>query len=385
MIFKIYLLFLFYKIVLSKNIIVYYPEWKENVLPISKIPWNYITHINYAFANVEKNGTVNGYNNVLLNELSQECKKNNVSLFLSIGGWTYSKYFSIVTSNENYSNKFIENIKNITEEYDLDGIDIDWEYPGEQGCSLNNVDSINDTKNLLNFLKNLKNKLNSRKISMAVKVLTWMENNERINNKTENIENIKYLDWINIMAYDINGNWSISTGPNSPFKKGNISVDVSSVVDSVNNWKQLGFKNNQINIGIPFYGRSLKALTEPSKSQYQTIIHKIPKGDINDKYINDKCNNNITSYNGIWSYDLLIEELNNNKNKWIKRWDNISQSSWAYKREDNYWNYISYDNKKSIKNKINYVKEQNLGGVMIWEITQDYNNTLLNIINEKLD
>lgn len=72
MIFKIYLLLFFYKIVLAKNIIGYYPEWKENILPISKIPWQYLTHINYAFANVEKNGTINGYNNILLNELSQE-------------------------------------------------------------------------------------------------------------------------------------------------------------------------------------------------------------------------------------------------------------------------------------------------------------------------
>lgn len=168
--------------------------------------------------------------------------------------------------NSNPDNRkiFIENIKNITEEYNLDGIDIDWEYPGEVGCTLNKIDPINDTNNLFVFLKDLKNKLNSKKISMAVKVLTWMKNNERINNK---IDYIKYLDWINIMSYDINGNWSISTGPNSPFKKGNITVDVSSVVDSVDNWKKIGFKNDQINIGIPFYGRSLIALNEPSYSQ----------------------------------------------------------------------------------------------------------------------
>lgn len=387
MIFKIYLLILFLKIVLAKNIIAYYPDWKTNILPISNIPWKYITHINYAFANVEKNGTINRYNNVLLNELSQECKKNNVSIFISVGGWSYSRYFSTMVSNSKYRNEFIKNIKNLIDNYKLDGVDIDWEYPGEQGCYLNNVDSINDANNLFILLERLKDKLKHKKISMAVKVLTWIKNNKRIDNK---IEYTKYLDWINIMDYDINGNWSITTGPNAPIEKGNTTVDVSSVIDSVNTWKKLGFKNNQINIGIPFYGRSLIALDEPNDNQYKPFIHEIPKGDNTDELINDKCNNNIKSYNGIWSYNLLVEELNNNN--WIIKWDNKTKTPWLYKeiykvynnKNITCWKYISYDNEKSIKNKIEYVKKQNLGGLMIWEITQDYNNTLLNAINKYL-
>jgi chitinase len=294
MLFRIYFLLLFFNIALAKKIIGYYPEWKTDKLQISEIPWKYITHINYAFINVERNGSLNGYNKDVLHELSNEAKKNNVSTFISIGGWTYSTYFSDMVSNINSLNKVIKNLKIIIQENNLDGIDIDWEYPGEQGCSLNTY-NINDTDNLLNLLKIYKKEIKND-ISMSVNVKPWLNsNNTRINYK---IDHIKYLNWINIMAYDINGNWSVSTGPNSPFKKGNNSVDTSSVEDSFNSWKKLGFKNNQINIGIPFYGRGLLTNKNP-KIQYNNLINEIPRGDETDENSEDKCNNDIKSFSGL--------------------------------------------------------------------------------------
>ena len=269
----------------------------------------------------------------------------------------------------------------LIKDYNITGIDLDWEYPGSNNACYGNIFSAEDEKNFFNLTKNIKHEINNIEISMAVTTNPW----------TKNKDHIKYLDYINIMAYDINGAyWSSETGSNSPY---------DSILEGVENWKKLGLSNEQIIVGLPFYGRAFHAKHKPFIPNVENIIDVgNVKGGPSDELWNDKCfdnktlgehakNNDNKVYNTVWSFSELIVDFNNNK-KWIKSQDEKSKTPYAYYEvnddRNKYWYYVSYDDEESIKNKVNYVKKKQLSGVMIWEITQDYNNTLLNTINKYL-
>lgn len=356
------------------KIVVYVPDWKE--IP-ENTSFEYITHLNYAFGIPDKNGNII-YNKNVLDKLSFICNKYNINLVFSIGGWSGSKYFSKIVKDKKLLNNFIDDLKSINTVYNISGIDLDWEYPSKSDACFGNIFSNNDNIYFSKILKVIKKELNNIEISMAVPINPW----------TNNKNDIKDLDYINIMVYDVNGAyWSENTGSNSPYNK---------ILEGVENWKKLGINNSQIIIGLPFYGRTFYTKEDPVNPN---IINFKQIGDVkggpSDIPWEDKCFNgdlldnkvkerNNTMYNTIWSYSELMESFNETK-KWKQSWDTISYTPYAYYYRDKYWYYVSYDNVTSIEKKVRYVKNQNLGGVMAWEITQDYNNTLLNTIYKNLN
>ena len=88
-----------------------------------------LTHINYAFGNVNKTyDGVTVQHPERLRQLVGLKKDNKIYIVLSIGGWTAGG-FSEMASTERRRKAFAKDCKRIVKEYDLDGIDIDWEYP----------------------------------------------------------------------------------------------------------------------------------------------------------------------------------------------------------------------------------------------------------------
>lgn len=352
--------------------IAYVPDWKE--FP-NEISLKGITHLNYAFGIPDENGNIT-YNINALDKLSNICKNNNINLVFSIGGWSGSRYFSNIAKNKNLLKNFTGNLKTIinNKKYNISGIDLDWEYPGKSNACVGNIFSNDDHKNLGGLLKAIKKEFNNIEISMAVPIEPW----------TNNKDDLKDLNYINIMAYDVNGAyWSDKTGSNSPYKN---------MVEGIKNWKKLGLNDSQIIIGLPFYGRTFYTNEKPIKPNVNNLkqIGDV-KGGPSDTPWEDKCfnktlldnkikENNYKMYNTIWSYSELIDDFKKNK-YWIQSWDNEANTPYAYykNKTHNYWYYVSYDNEKSIKHKVKYVKKQNLGGIMAWEITQD-NGDLLKVV-----
>src|SRR6478752_7379538 len=123
-----------------------------------------LTHINYAFVNVqgnraflsnEKTDTINFRK---LNELKQI--NPSLKILISIGGWAWSENFSDAVLTDSSRKYFAESAVEIINKYQLDGVDIDWEYPtipGEEG----NIYRPEDKQNFTLMFKELRLELDS--------------------------------------------------------------------------------------------------------------------------------------------------------------------------------------------------------------------------------
>lgn len=144
-------------------IIGYVGGFNGNLVETSLIDANRLTHINYAFVDIkdnlawlhnEKTDTVNFRK---LNEL----KKINpdLKISISVGGWTWSKHFSDATFTDELTRDFAQSMVDIVLYHDLDGVDIDWEYPGIIGDD--NTYRPEDGKNYTNLFRYLRKQLDT--------------------------------------------------------------------------------------------------------------------------------------------------------------------------------------------------------------------------------
>lgn len=107
-------------------------------------------------------------------------------------------------------------------------------------------------------------------------------------------------------------------------------------------------------MGVPFYGRSYY-LKNPNNHSIGS--HHSGKG-LSGPY---------TKQPGILGYNELCEKFLMEKSFWHLEWESTQMVPYAY--YDLHW--ISYDDKRSISLKVDYVKKENLGGIMIWTIELD--------------
>ncbi len=147
-----------------KKIVGYFPEWgiysgHDNYVP-AKVPFEKITHLNYAFATI-KDGVIANFDNYAATEASlgepwdspykgnlgqfKKLKKEYPHLYVlvSVGGWTQSGNFHDVAATQEARDRFAASVVQYIRTYDFDGVDIDWEYPGSYRAP-DTTDNAND-------------------------------------------------------------------------------------------------------------------------------------------------------------------------------------------------------------------------------------------------
>lgn len=175
---------------------------------------------------------------------------------LSIGGWTGSVYFSPAVATAENRQVLAQAILGMYNKFGLDGIDIDWEYPGVKGAD-NNIVSSQDSANFLIFLQLLRQTLPPTAIlSTATQVWPFVGPDQAPLSDVSAFA--KVLDWIMIMNYDIWGSadaWS-KPGPNAPLNEGCGRSDqpLANAYQAVKSWTTAGMPAKQIMLGLPAYG-----------------------------------------------------------------------------------------------------------------------------------
>ncbi|KAJ2817558.1 hypothetical protein FBU31_006183, partial [Coemansia sp. 'formosensis'] len=271
----------------------------------------------------------------------------------------------------------------------LDGIDIDWEYPGRLGDNCNVFDVANDTPNYLKFLQSLRAAMDTafgtrqKMITLAVRVQPFDINGVP---STDVSAFAKVVDYANLMQYDINGGWNNVTGPNAPFNFQQGEGLQVSFVSAINDWIAAGFPANQLTAGIGFYGRSTIALEDMTKdptNQYQPQSQLVPLGDSEDAPWYDVCAGT-TANSGVWQWKHLRDQgvltsPGAAAAPWVRQWDSVSQTPWLFNPSTK--QFISYDDPQSLQVKINYAASKGLAGAMVWSANMDYNNELMNVLH----
>ncbi|KAA1466348.1 glycoside hydrolase family 18 protein [Dentipellis sp. KUC8613] len=235
----------------------YYPDWVADSFPPEKVDFSRFDWIDFAFAVPNErfglgfDGTSAGPD--LLRRLVAAAHAKGKKVKLSIGGWTGSKYFSLAVASAKTRQTFVNNILSLYKQFNLDGIDIDWEYPGQDGNPGNNINP-SDTSNFLAFLKLLRATLPpAARISAAVQTQPFADAHGNPLTNAAPFANV--LDWVLMMNYDIWGS-SSNPGPNAPLSDAchNSTQPGASADAAVRAWTAAGFPPNKLVLGVPSYG-----------------------------------------------------------------------------------------------------------------------------------
>lgn len=347
----------------GSKIIGYYPAWKSySGYTPDKLDASKLTHINYAFAYIGQDNKIKlGYpdkdpeNFKALNDLKEINK--DLKILISVGGWNWSGMFSDTARAEASRTAFAESCVEFINKYGIDGIDLDWEYPVGGGLETNSKRP-EDKQNFTLLLKKIRDKLDEQGAKDNKKYLLTIAGGAS-NYYLKNIEPDKvkdYIDFANLMTYDLHGPWDLYSDFNAPlYNRSDASPQYKICVDSsVNAWINAGFPKDKIVVGVPFYGYMYKVKTDAANGLFQ-------------KHSDGKA----------LSYSLIKTSYIKESNKF---YDAESMVPWLYDGNT----FISYDDTKSMTIKAEYIKNEDLGGAMIWELSQDYNNELLNSIFEVL-
>jgi chitinase len=184
------------------------------------IPYNQLTQINYSFLTPNADGSFNPINNGWkLKQIVATAHTNRVKVLISVGGWGWDKQFETMAASAEARRVFVQNLKSFVDEYQLDGADIDWEYP----------DAGDSSRNFLSLIRELRAALSDKLLTAAV--VSYGDNSLGISP-----DSFALLDFVNVMAYD-----GPEHGTMEQFNKG------------IAYWSERGVPKEKLIIGIPFY------------------------------------------------------------------------------------------------------------------------------------
>lgn len=303
-------------------VIAYYTE-NSSELPDP----NYVTHINYAHGRFKNPKTGDGGIEIASTSLLKKVvalKQVNPDLkvLLMIGGWgEKADGFSLMARDSAKRALFCSECKKHIDNYNLDGVDIDWEYPG--GGPSSNGQSSNDAKNFNIVLKELREALGDTKIISYASA----SNAKYCDFKGAML----YLDYVNVMTYDMGD----PPQHNSPLHR-STTFSQTGCDESVEKHVQAGVPLNRQNLGVPFYGHG----TSPYKDDV-------------------KYNEMEAIFNSTTTY----------KDKNIRKWDDTAKVPYLVNTEGKI--LLGYDDAESVAWKGKFAVEKKMLGVMIWEYRHD--------------
>jgi chitinase len=267
-----------------------------------------------------------------------------------------------LAASEAARTKFAQQCVALIRNYDFDGIDIDWEYPGYAPHS----GTPEDKENYTLFLKAIRDHLDALEAEtgkfygLTAALPCGPDNIANI--ETEYVKDL--LTEFNLMTYDFHGSWEQTTGINAPLydpEDADLSCD-----GCVRNWMKAGAPREKLNLGLPFYGRSYLGSGITGKGQ--------PFAGGADKLT--------------WSDDDGTPQYFNIAKKisqFTSERDEETKTQIAY----NMNGYLSYDDELAICDKTEYAMNENLNGFIIWEISgdvmDDFSTPLLDAANNRLN
>ena len=343
--------------------VVAYVFSENNVLQPGQIDARALTRINYAFANIASGRMVAGFagdpqNFSFLESLKQQ--KPDLTVLVSVGGWLWSTNFSDMALTSQSRGVFVESVMNFLSQYKLDGLDIDWEYPGMPGAGhpFRSVDKQNFTL----LLKELRVRFDAETAKTHKRLyLTFAAGaSDEFLANTEMEKAQQYVDTVNLMAYDyyesgsdrVTGNHApLFTNPSDPKK--------ISAADSVAAFEKAGVPAQKIILGVPFYGRMWGQVPNANHGLFQPG-KPVPNSDA--------------------SYSAIVSTMLNHG--YARFWDEKASVPYLYNAEKKF--FVSYEDPQSIAAKCEYVIAQHLGGVMFWDYSSDPSGALLHAIDNSL-
>jgi chitinase len=412
-----------------KQIITYFANWNLENKPgaeggeVASIPWDSVTYINHAFFGIvplddpeettfarrdakkeprtrfeiASTNMKADYEDDTPSAVDPSMPRNhfaeyaiysekypNVNIMISIGGWTKCGYFSEMATTSEGRSSFISSCIALIDKYPwIDGIDIDWEYPGgsndgermpendvDEGCPIWKS-GFNDNQNFASLCKELREAFDTKYGIGAKKITACASASTGWTLPNQNWAPIApYLDYINMMTYDLAGIWDMKTGHASSYQ---------GAAGAFVYLKEKGIDIAKINIGTPYYSTVFIMDGEIDEKHIigSPIIDKrIPGDQFTQKELEKFEVEAVSGYttDKVDGKVVFGESFDKGGKGWHFAYDEKAKSSYMYNDDENsvfYRYYLSYENALSLQGKIDAIDKFNIAGIIIWESSED--------------
>lgn len=378
----------------QREIVGYYAGWKGAV----DVDPSLLTVVNYAFLDICWDGH---HGNAAVERLA-DCPEANGAITLdnpardaaqlewlaglrrpsprlklvgSVGGWTRSNRFSDMAADPRSRAAFIASVVAFIRRFDFDGIDIDWEYPGDIGvpCAAGfTCDRPADKRNFVVLGRALRAGLDAagaadgrhylatiaagceRKFVFDGASAAWIA------------ELAASLDWINLMTYDYHGTWETRAGLVAPLYADPLDPAGTNVDATVTMYLQAGVPARSLTLGVPFYGKGWIGC-EPG-----------PRGD----GLYQPCEAPVSDPpEATYQFSQLAAAGYFASAGFVRHWS-VAGVPYLYNPASR--TLISYDDEASIRGKMRYLVKRGLRGAMYWEIASDSGHELARAVSREL-
>ncbi|HXR84378.1 MAG TPA: glycosyl hydrolase family 18 protein [Hanamia sp.] len=314
---------------------------------------NKLTEIIFSFAHLRGNqlGIMNARDSATLEEMVRLKDKNpKLKVIISLGGWGGCAPCSDVFSSKDDRKTFAKSVKEITQHFHTDGIDLDWEYPAIAGFPSHKYKS-EDKENFTKLVKILRRTLGkSKEISFAAGGFSGY-----IQKSIEWKKVMKKVDRVNLMSYDLVDGYATTTGNHTPLFSN--SKQTESTDHAVEEMLALGVPAHKIAIGAAFYAKVWQEVADTSDGMYQPGKYKM----------------------GV-SFKNFSKQLSADSG-FVYHWDSVAQAPFLYNPQQRI--FATFDDKKSIELKTKYAIEKGLNGIMFWQLHDDsFTDGLLDEIDQ---
>lgn len=337
----------------------YLASWDHHVdgeghLPAEEIDWDAFTHLIYfhIFPTVEgifpesvDDFDTPGYiTSSRVNNIVTAAREHNTPILIAIGGWGTYDQFSNAIRPENRK-VFIAGIMNILNRWGFDGIDVDMEPIRNE-----------DVENYKDFIKELHQAMQEVVTSMGSSPLLFAatEWQPEMFNELQD-----YFDQINLMTYDYSGAWDEWVSwYNSPLYNGGDTFPESdrplpSVHGTLQKFIRAGVDRRKLSIGTSFYSYIWHGQVDGPRQGWKVppeVEKNVPYHEMMEDY----------AESGRYHWDEQAKAA----------WIGISSEDSTQRK------FISFDDERAIREKIDYVRDQGIGGIMIWELTGGYRGNM---------
>jgi chitinase len=351
----------------------YYPSWGISAHAYSpySITANLLTHVIYAFGGIDletltcADGDDYLDNKNLLDLGVVKRSYPHLKVLIALGGGTASTGFSNAALTDESRRTFVKSCLDLyldTYPDVIDGVDIDWEFPG-----IGDASRPEDKRNLTLLMQEFRRQLDERgqRNKRPYLLTIAMPTGASLFPNYEFKELAQAADWFNLMAYDFHGAWSKTTNFHAPlYRVTDDAYPLNNDDAAVQAYLDAEVPSDKLVLGVPFYGHGWANVPADNNGLYQRTT-KLPEG---------------TFGGSAYTYWDLAENYID-RNGYVRYWNDEAKVPWLYNAADRI--FITYEDPESIGCKMAYIRDHHLGGAMIWNLSSD-DGTLVRAVFEGL-
>ncbi|GAB2832266.1 glycoside hydrolase family 18 protein [Ferruginibacter profundus] len=330
------------------KVIAYYTGNGEN---LRQYPLDKITHVIYSFLKLQHD-TLTFRDSTQQQTVRQivALKKEHPQLkvMVSVGGWGGCAPCSGLFDTVARRTTFVQTAAQLLKDYDIDGLDLDWEYPAIEGYPGHQY-LPQDKNNFTMLVKELRAAMGTdHLLSFAAGGFEqYLEESIEWNAVTP------LVDFINLMTYDLVGGYSKVTGHHTALA--DYMPGQESTTKCVNWLLNKKLPAAKLIIGAAFYGRVWQNVADTNHGLYQ--------------------GGNFLQGVSYKNFDTYFSDTSG----FTRYWDKKAKAPYQYNQSKNL--FATFDDPQSINEKTKFVRRKKLGGIMFWELSDDkYSEGLVDVI-----